>query len=130
MFTYSRRGYSVYHKEVPYYLVIGSERMKGSGKGKYQGVRQIAFLHYYAAEKIEKYKLELKQKGIATSADAPIFLALHNNAFNKGKGDRLQSLTIMFYVASIMAWKIMLKTKGSQHKILGTFYRRHLKRLK
>ena len=50
-------------KAIPYYLVIEGARMKGGGKGKYKGVKQISFLHAYAAEKLEKYKQELMSKG-------------------------------------------------------------------
>ena len=60
--------------------------MKGGGKGKYKGVKQIGFLHAYAAERLEKYKQDLVKKGIAINPDSNIFVAIGNNPFNKGKG--------------------------------------------
>jgi hypothetical protein len=92
-------------KLVPYYIVLGAERLKGAGKGKYKGVKHIGFLHYYAVEKLEKYKLELKQYGLAVTPDTPIFLALSNNRFNDGKGDRLKGISVIFSNACELAWK-------------------------
>jgi len=40
-------------KLVPYYIEVKADRMKGAGQGKYVGVKQIAFLHHYAVEKLE-----------------------------------------------------------------------------
>ena len=91
-------------KLVPYYLVLGAERLKGAGKGKYKGIRHIGFLHHYAVEKLEKYKFELKQYGIETTPDSPIFLALSNNRFNEGKGDRLKGISYIFSSACELAW--------------------------
>jgi hypothetical protein len=35
-------------KEIPYQLVIDSVRLKGSGVGRYRGLKQVAFLHLLA----------------------------------------------------------------------------------
>ena len=91
-------------KLVPYYIVLGAERLKGAGKGKYKGVKHIGFLHHYAVEKLEKYKLELKKYKIEITPDSPIFLALANNRSNDGKGDRLKGLSFIFSNACSMAW--------------------------
>ncbi len=91
-------------KLVPYYIVLGAERLKGSGKGKYKGVKHIGFLHHYAFEKLENYKRELKKYGITVTPDTPIFLALSNNRFNQGKGDRLKGISFIFSNACDMAW--------------------------
>ncbi len=91
-------------KLVPYYIVLGAERLKGAGKGKYKGVKHIGFLHHYAVEKLEKYKLEIKKFNLEVTPDSPIFFALANNRFNKGKGDRLRGLSYIFSNACSMAW--------------------------
>lgn len=44
-------------KLVPYYIEVEAGRMKGAGQGKYVGAKQIAFLHHYVVEKLEKYNL-------------------------------------------------------------------------
>ena len=77
-------------KDVPYYILIEAERLKGAGRGKYKGVKQIGFLHYHAVEKLELYKEELKKRGLPITPDTPIFVALESNPFNK-KGYRLYS---------------------------------------
>jgi hypothetical protein len=100
-------------KKIPYYLVIESARLKGAGKGKYRGVKQIGFVHAYAAEKLEKYTQEMKQRGIEVTDNSSLFVAFGNNRFNKGKGDKLQSLTQIFYDASMMAWNDIEKKKFS-----------------
>ena len=48
--------------EVPYWINVKSDRLKGQGKGKYKGAKHVGFLHYYAAQKLKAYKLGLKQK--------------------------------------------------------------------
>ena len=77
---------------------------KGAGRGKYKGVKQIGFLHYHAVEKLELYKEELKQRGFPITPDTPIFVALESNPYNK-KGDRLTQVTLVFWTASLIAWK-------------------------
>ena len=91
-------------KLVPYYLIIEAERLKGAGKGKYKGVKQVAFLHYFAVEKLERYKLELKKYGIEPKPDSPIFVAYGNNIYNRGKGDRFKGINVVFMNACTMAW--------------------------
>ena len=49
--------------EVPYKMVIEAARLKGRGKGRYAGLKQITFLHRFAAQRLEEYKLEAKSKG-------------------------------------------------------------------
>lgn len=90
---------------LPYYIELGAERLKGAGKGKYKGAKHIGVIHYYAMEKLEKYKLELKKFGLEPNLDSPIFLALGNNCFNYGKGDRLKGISYIFSNACDMAWE-------------------------
>jgi hypothetical protein len=91
-------------KLVPYYFEVEADRMKGAGQGKYVGAKQIAFLHHYAAEKLEKYKLELKKYCIEPKPESQIFLAYTNNPYNKGKGDTLKNIGVIFTNACSMAW--------------------------
>ncbi len=91
-------------KLVPYYLVLGAERLKGGGKGKYKGIKHIGFIHYYSAEKLESYKLEMQKYGLEAKPDSPIFVAYNNNRFNLGKGDRLRYLSSIFLDACEIAW--------------------------
>ena len=48
-------------KDVPFWLRVDAKRLKGGGKGKYKKAKHIGFLHYYAVQKFEAYKAELKQ---------------------------------------------------------------------
>jgi hypothetical protein len=91
-------------KLVPYYIEVKADRMKGAGQGKYVGAKQIAFLHHYAVEKLEKYKLELKKYGIEPKPNSQIFLAYTNNPYNKGKGDTLKNIGVIFTNACTIAW--------------------------
>ena len=91
-------------KLVPYYIEVKADRMKGAGQGKYVGAKQIAFLHHYAVEKLEKYKLELKKRGIVPKPNSKLFLAYTNNPYNKGKGDTLKNIGVIFTNACAMAW--------------------------
>ncbi len=61
-------------EDVPFYIMIEAERLKGSGRGKYKGMRQVAFLHSLAARKLEAYKKELQEKGYAFKEDSPVFV--------------------------------------------------------
>lgn len=62
-------------KEIPYQIIIESARLKGSGIGRYRGLKQIAFLHGLAVEKLENYKKELTRKGYVVAQDSPLFIA-------------------------------------------------------
>jgi site-specific recombinase XerC len=62
-------------KQVPYSMIIEAERLKGAGKGKYKGLKQIGFLHSLAAQKLDNYKQELIRKGYMITDDCPIFLS-------------------------------------------------------
>ena len=52
--------------DVPYYLLIGSERLKGKGVGKCKGVKQVGFIHSLAAKKLDAYKKSLAEKTTTT----------------------------------------------------------------
>jgi hypothetical protein len=89
-------------------------------------------LHYYAVEKIEKYKAELKRKNIAITEDSPIFLS-YGNSYDivngqtiqvQKKGGRLESFTAIFRNASMRHGK-RKRTKNLARKILGIFSNQH-----
>jgi len=61
--------------EVPYQMVIESSRLKGSGVGRFRGLKQVAFLHKLAAAKLENYKIELSRKKYVVKEDSPLFIA-------------------------------------------------------
>jgi integrase len=104
-------------KDAPYRIVVESARLKGAGKGKYQKIKHVGFLHAYAAEKLERYKLELKEKGIAVTDDSPLLMVYQMNKSNKGKGDRLKSLTLIFEDACLMAWHDLEAKRFSPHDL-------------
>ncbi len=90
-------------KDVPYYIVIESDRLKGAGRGKYRGLKQVCFLHSYSVKKLKNYDEELKRRGIAVTPDSPLFVALDSNAYNH-KGDRLAQAQSIFWGTSMMVW--------------------------
>ena len=44
-------------------MEIESKRLKGSGVGKYKGLKQITFVHKLAYDKLLAYKQEAQKKG-------------------------------------------------------------------
>ena len=100
-------------KEVPYSLLIEAERLKGSGKGKYRGLKQVGFLHRLAAQKLESYKKELERKGYIITENDPIFLA-----YRKEKKIVVWSTNGIennFGKASLRAWHDLEKKRFSPH---------------
>lgn len=69
-------------KQVPYSMIIEAERLKGAGKGKYKGLKQIGFLHSLAAQKLDAYKKELIRKGYMITDDFLFQTALENAGVN------------------------------------------------
>jgi len=102
-------------KDVPYYLIIEGARLKGSGKGKYKGVKQIAFLHSLAVQKLEAYKKELERKGYSITDDTPIFLAYRHQCGIKDYSPF--SVEGMFANACLNAWHDLEKKRFSPHDL-------------
>jgi hypothetical protein len=92
-------------KDVPYWLRVEAERLKGGGKGKYRKAKHIGFLHYYAVEKFEAYKQELKEKGIAYNDNTPLFVSYKSTDRGSKKGDKLTNIFTLFSDASDKAFK-------------------------
>jgi hypothetical protein len=91
-------------KEVPYWLSIESARLKGGGKGKYKGTKHIGFLHYYAVQKLEDYKKELKEREIQYNEDSPLFMCYYQNAYGSKVGSSLKQFNSILTAASIVAF--------------------------
>ena len=107
---------------VPYSLEIESARLKGSGKGRYKGNKQICFVHKFASEKLEQYRAEAKQKGYELKDDSPLFVAY----YQKGKEKPQKPLTIkgineLFNHVSLSAFGDLEKKRFSIHD-LREFY--------
>ena len=103
--------------EVPYWINVKSDRLKGQGKGKYKGAKHVGFIHYYAAQKLEAYKQELKQRGITYTETSPLFMAYNNNPWGAVKGGPLMTTSGIFERASEIAWGNLAKKRFSIHDI-------------
>jgi hypothetical protein len=90
--------------EVPYWLRVEAKRLKGGGKKKYKKAVHVGFLHYYAVQKFEAYKQELKQKGIEYNNNTPLFVSYKTTPHGK-KGDKMINLYAVFIDASDKAFK-------------------------
>jgi hypothetical protein len=101
--------------DVPYWLRIDAKRLKGSGKGKYKKAKHIGFLHYYAVQKLEAYKAELKTKGIIYNEDSPLFMSYKSTKLGSKKGGTLTNIFAIFTDASEKAFKDLTKKRFSPH---------------
>ena len=106
-------------QEIPFYLLIESERLKGSGKGKYKGLKQITFLHSLAVEKLENYKVEAKRKGYILNDDSPIFIAYNQKGIVKPLG--VPAINVVFNEASLTAWHDLEIKRFSPHDFRDFF---------
>ena len=89
-------------KEVPYGMVIESARLKGSGRGRYRGLKQVAFLHALAVEKLGNYRKEIERRGYKVTPESLIFIAYRKS--KKIAPLRTQSIDAKFAKASLTAW--------------------------
>lgn len=80
------------NEDIPYYVELKPEQLKGKGRGKYRGVRQITFVHWYAREKLNEYRRWLhkwkryiydsqrrpiKKFEIEIADGTPLFVSMH-----------------------------------------------------
>jgi hypothetical protein len=98
---------------VPYQMVIESARLKGAGIGRYKGIKQIAFLHKFATQKLENYKKELLRKGYEIDDESPLFIAY--NKQQKVVGLKAHSISDMFTDVSLAAFANLEKKRFSPH---------------
>lgn len=99
--------------DIPYQIEIEAARLKGAGKGKYKGAKQITFLHSLAVEKLKNYKSEAKRKGYILTEDSPIFIAYNQKGIIKPLG--IPSINCVFNEASLTAWKDLEVKRFSPH---------------
>jgi integrase len=102
-------------KEIPHFMVIEGVRLKGSGVGKYKGIRQVGFLHHLASKKLEAYKKELVRKGYRITEDDPIFIPYRK----EGKPTPFSPYSIEsnFGEACLRAWHDLDKKRFSIHDL-------------
>ncbi len=108
------------NSEVPYSLVIEAKRLKGSGIGKYRGLKQVAFVNHWASEKLEAYKAELKQKGYELSDTDPIFIK-YRKADKKILPLKSRAIFNIYDTASLKCWGDLEKKKFSGHDYRSFF---------
>ncbi len=105
-------------KDVPYYFVIESKRLKGKGAGKYSRHKHVAFLHWYAAAKLDKYEVWVreyfKKYGVEIAAKMPLFIATRKD----GEVGRLRSVNKIFNEASLRAWQNLEKKRFSPQLVI------------
>ncbi|MGD0202460.1 MAG: hypothetical protein ABSC20_00960 [Candidatus Bathyarchaeia archaeon] len=111
--------------EVPYYMEIESARLKGSGIGKYKGIKQITFVHKLAWQRLEDYFAEAKRKGYNLTDSSPLFIA-YKGHFSKEekklavKPKRIRVMTQgainqVYDNGSLSAWKDLEQKRFSPH---------------
>jgi len=100
-------------KEVPFQMVIESAKLKGKGKGRYRGLKQVAFLHNLAVEKLMSYKNEIHRRGYEITPESPIFIAYRKS--KKIAPLMTQSINAKFTKAALVAWGDLEQKRFSPH---------------
>jgi len=105
---------------VPIKIVVESARLKGKGKGRYRGLKQISFLHAFAYKQILAYKKELvrmmskKYPNFQITKNTPLFISYKNGngqvtpLLGAGIGD-------IFERGSLNAWGNLEEKRFSPH---------------
>ncbi len=101
--------------DVPYWISIDADRLKGHGKGRYSKAKHVGFLHKYAVQKLEDYKQELKQKNIQYNENSPLFVSYHINQHGAEKGSTMVNFNDTFANASIVAFGDNVNMHYSPH---------------
>jgi integrase len=104
-------------RDVPYWLRIEAKRLKGQGKGKYRKAKHVGFLHWYAVQKLEAYKEELKRKNIAVDDNTALFVSYKSTPTGSRKGLAQAEFFIIFRDASELAWRDLSKKRFSPHDL-------------
>jgi len=103
-------------KEVPYYLVIEGSRLKGKGKGRYKKLKHVAFIHWYAGERLDKYKTWverfLKDRKETLTPKTPLLLSTRSEEIEK-----IGSVNPIFVEASLRAWEDLEKKRFSPQDV-------------
>jgi integrase len=104
---------------VPFSLEIESSRLKGSGVGKYKGLKQITFVHKYAYEKLEAYKKEAKLLGYDLKPESPLFIAYRQKGEIQQLSDK--AINALFTNLSLMAFEDLETKRFSPHDLREFF---------
>jgi integrase len=108
-------------KDIPIKIVVESARLKGKGKGRYRGLKQISFLHWFAYQKLMSYKKELQRElekeGEALSEDMALFVSYRKNGKDKFSALSKQRLRDIFEDASLSAWGNLEEKRFSPHNL-------------
>jgi integrase len=108
-------------KELPIIVNIEDKRLKGSGKGKYRGIKQICFVNHFVCDKITRYIKEAEAKGYTFKHEDPVFIGYRGeNGNGKGNGDKLKPLSdsairYTFQQMSLNAWHDLESKRYSPH---------------
>ena len=76
-------------------------------------MRQIAFLHRLATDKLESYQKELQRKGYPVSSGSPLFIAYDNE--RKVAKLRKKRIHTIFTDASLKSWNNLEEKRFSPH---------------
>jgi len=90
--------------QVPLWFEISAENLKGHGKGKYAKAHHVGFLHSYAVEKLEAYKLELADLGLPCDGKTPLFVEYKKNICGSEKGKQKQTFNAVLKNACLSAF--------------------------
>jgi integrase len=107
--------------EAPFYLEIEASRLKGSGVGKYKGLKHIAFVNWWAYEMLQEYKKEAELKGYIIKDTDPIFIRYYQKTRDNNQGLTTKGLFQLFDASSLRAWNDIEEKKFSPHD-LRSFY--------
>jgi len=106
-------------KDIPYYFVIEGSRLKGGGKGRYKRLKHIAFIHWYAAQKLDKYEVWIKNYlktnlGVDLTSDMPLLISTRTP-----RVERLGSVNPIFQDASKRASILYLTSSSLETRNTG-----------
>jgi len=108
-------------KELPIMINIEDKRLKGSGKGKYRGIKQVCFLNHFVCDKINRYLKEAESKGYKLKQDDPVFIGYRGeNGNGNGDSNRIKplstsSMRVIFQKMSFHAWHDLEQKRFSPH---------------
>jgi integrase len=103
--------------EAPFMLEVEAGRLKGSGFGKYKGIKHICFVNKWAVEKLEEYKKEAVLKGYVIKETDPIFIRYYQKDRNQNEGLTTKGFFQLFDSASLRAWRDLEVKKFSPHDL-------------
>jgi hypothetical protein len=105
-------------EELPIMVNVEAGRLKGNGRGKYKGLRQICFVNYFVETKLKDYVTEAKRRGIEINPETSLFVS-YNGKGKAVKGSVLSKNRIrdIFSDLSLEAWDDLEQKRFSPHDI-------------